>query len=50
MCLPYKCLKCFVQLEGWLTLVVGILAIVAAIIMTVISKSFDSTIKDLGIV
>ncbi|CAK58201.1 unnamed protein product (macronuclear) [Paramecium tetraurelia] len=49
MCLPYGCLKCFVQLEGWLTFVIGILAIVAAIIVTVIQKSFDDAIKDLGI-
>ncbi|CAD8179065.1 unnamed protein product [Paramecium pentaurelia] len=49
MCLPYGCLKCFVQLEGWLTFVIGILAIVAAIIITVIQKAFDSALKDLGI-
>ncbi|CAD8195933.1 unnamed protein product [Paramecium octaurelia] len=49
MCLPYGCLKCFVQLEGWLTFVIGILAIVGAIIVTVISKSIDDVIKDLGI-
>ncbi|CAD8111469.1 unnamed protein product [Paramecium sonneborni] len=49
MCLPYGCLKCFVLLEGWLTLVLGILAVIAAIIITVIQRSFDSALKDLGI-
>jgi len=39
MCLPLGCLKCLVQFSAWITTLVGIGALIAAIILTVMEHS-----------